>query len=195
MKTWKLLLAVALAVAAVFALTSLVAAAPASTSGAQINRMNDNPDRIVTDTLPMTHPVGSMIATFFNISYTEVMSLHVEGYGFGVIARAYFVTQALSKTLTLENVMAVLQAGRGWGQIKKMFDVQPGGKNLGVIMGQGNAKQKSGPPSQPPSQPQPQPGGPAMKQNKGAPSCPGNSCNAPGQQKSFNGKPTKTPKN
>jgi hypothetical protein len=157
-------------------------AAPASTTGVQASRVSDDPDPILTDTLPMTHPVGTAIARYFNISYTQVMSWHAQGLGFGAIARAYLTAQASNGVLTPEQVLALRQADVGWGQIKKDYDVHPGGNGLGSIM--------SGKPAAPEVKSAP----PEAKPDKNASGCPGNSCNAPGQQKTPKGKPAKAPK-
>jgi hypothetical protein len=192
MKPWRLLLAVALAAAAGLLMTSLVVAAPASTPGAQTNRVYDDPDPILTDTLPMTHPVGIVIARYFNISYTQVMSWHAQGLGFGTIARAYLTAYASDGALTPEQVLALQQAGVGWGQIKKDYGVHPGGNGLGSIM----SKKPDAPQSEPttPAPPEVKSAPPGAKPDKNASGCPGNSCNAPGQQKTPKGKPIKAPK-
>jgi len=191
MKSWRLLLAVTLAAVAMLLMTSIVVAAPASAKGAQTNRVFDDPDPILTDTLPMTHPVGIVIARYFNISYTQVMSWHAQGLGFGTIARAYLTAYASDGALTPEQVLALRQADVGWGQIKKDYGVHPGGNGLGSIM------------SKKPDAPQPEPATPAppkvkfkllgAKPDKNSSACPGNSCTAPGQQKPPKGKPTKAP--
>jgi hypothetical protein len=183
MKTWNLLLAVTLAAVAMLLLTSIVMAAPASTGSVPINRVYDVPHPVLSSTLPTTHPVGIAIAVYFNIPYTQVMALHNEGLGFGVIARVYLTARASGGTLTPEQVLAMRQAGMGWGQIKQDYGVQPGGNGLGTIMGN---KPQAAPTSAPP---QVQPG----NNNQG--SCSGDSCNAPGQQKPPKVKPTKAPKN
>ena len=185
MKTWKLFLAVALAAVALLVMTSIVFAAPASAGSAPVNRVYDDPDPVLTDTLPTTHPVGSLIALFLNIPYTQVMELHNEGWGFGEIARVYLTAMASGGALTPEDLLAMRQEGVGWGQIKKDYGIHPGGNGLGAIMG--NKPESS---VEPP----------------GHDDCPGNSCNAPGQQKPPKedkppkdkppkDKPTKTPKN
>lgn len=196
MKTRKLFLAVALAAVALLVMTSLVFAAPASAGSAPVNRVYDDPEPVLTDTLPTTHPVGSIIAFFFNIPYTQVMELHNEGFGFGEIARVYLTAMASNGALTPEDLLAMRQEGVGWGQIKKDYDIHPGGNGLGSIMG--NKPEST---VEPPGPGDPGPG-----------DCPGNSCNAPGQQKppkddkppkdkppkdnnSPKDKPTKTPKN
>ena len=180
MKPWRLLLAVALPAAAVLLMTSLVIAAPASAPGVQTNRVYDDPDPILTGTLPATHPVGIVIARYFNISYTQVMSWHAQGLGFGAIARAYLTANASNGALAPEQVLAQRQAGVGWGQIKRDYGVPPGGNGLGSIM------------SQKPNAPQPESTTPAPREIKPVQytsNCPGNSCNAPGQNK-----PDKGPK-
>jgi hypothetical protein len=182
MKTWKLFLALALAVVAVLAMTSIVFAAPSSVGSLPVNRVYDDPDPVLTDTLPMTHPVGIVIALYFNIPYTQVMELHNEGLGFGEIARAYLTAMASGGALTPEEILAMRQEGVGWGEIKKDYGVHPGGNGLGSIMGH-----KPQPESTEPA-PQVKPG------NNSANSCPGNSCNAPGQQKPPKEKPPKPPK-
>jgi hypothetical protein len=195
MKPWKLLIAVALAVGAVFLLSSMVIAAPAPMGVAPVNRMYDDPDPIVTGTVPMTHPVGNAIALYLNIPYTQVMALHEAGLGFGVIARAYLTALASGGTLTPTQLLDMHQAGVGWGQIKKEYGVHPGGNGLGTIMG----NKQVAPPTGPKPQPEPvSPPPPEVKpQEKNNSSCPGNSCNAPGHQNQNNSnaaKPAKPPK-
>ncbi len=180
MKTWRLLLAIAVAVVAVLLVTSMVIAAPASTVELQANRTNNVLTSTLTDTLPITHPVGNAIALFFNIPYTQVMALHDEGLGFGVIARAYLTALASGGALTPTQVLELRQAGMGWGQFKKDYGVHPGGNGLGTIMGNKH------------DAPQPEPVAPTAKQLRGSTSCPGNSCNAPGQQKPPKTKSPKT---
>ncbi len=184
MKTWKVFLAVAMAVVAVVLMTSIVMAAPA-TGSAQVNGMYDDPDPIITDTLPVTHPVGIIIALYFHIPYTEVMTLHDEGFGFGEIARVYLTAQASDGALTPEQILAMREDGMGWGQIKKQFGVKPGGNGLGSIMGNK--------PITEPTSSGVEPGNGNGNGNGGG--CPGNSCNAPGQQKPPKDKPPKGPKN
>jgi hypothetical protein len=182
MKSWKLLLAVALATVGVLLLTSIVLAAPEATDSVQSAGMYDDADPILTDTLPTTHPIGSLIALYFNIPYTQVMALHDQGFGFGNIARAYLTAYASDGVLTPEQVLAMRVAGVGWGQIKKDYGIHPGGNGLGSIKR---------------NKPQPEPTSSAVQVKPGKKdvgSCPGNSCNAPGQQKPPKDKPSKGPK-
>jgi hypothetical protein len=174
MKTWKFCLAVALAIVAVLLMTSLVVAAPASAGAVQTNRVYADPEQVLSDTLPTTHPVGIVISMYFNIPYTQVMALHAEGFGFGEIARAYLTAQAADGALTPEQVLNMRLAGVGWGQIKKDYGVHPGGNGLGSIM------------SNKPEITATLPSG-----NPGPGGCPGNSCSAPGQQKPPQDKPPK----
>ncbi len=180
MKTWKFILAVALAVVAVALMTCIVVAAPASTSSVPANRVFDVTDPILTDTLPTTHPVGIIIAVFFQIPYTQVMDLHNEGFGFGEIARVYLMADVLSGTLTPDEILTMRQDGMGWGQIMKENDFAPGGKGLGSIMRNKPVTSEPGAAIAPK--------GPKPDNDNNGTNCPGNSCNAPGQQKSPKGK-------
>jgi hypothetical protein len=180
MKLWRLPVAVALAVAAVLLMASLVFAAPASRTSVQTSQVFDSPILtgtvpIVTSTVQLTHPVGIAIALYFNIPYTQVMSLHAQGVGFGTIARAYLMALASGGVLSPTQLLEMHQAGVGWGQIKKDYGVPPGGNGLGTIMGNKHTA----------TQPEPvAPAAQSVKKNKGgSTTCPGNSCNAPGQQK------------
>lgn len=152
MKMWKLFVAVALAGVAVLLVMSLGVAAPVSASGAQIDRVTDDPlESVVSDTLPMTHPVGILIALYFNIPYTHVVELHEAGFGFGTIARAYLTAYQSKGILTPEQILAMRQAGTGWGQIKKEDGIHPGGNGLGTIVRQHGTPQPAAP--QPPNAP------------------------------------------
>ncbi len=188
MKTWKLLLAIAVAVVAVLLVTSMVIAAPGSKIERQADQSSDEPSSTLTETVPltgtvpMTHPVANAIALFFNIPYTQVIALHDEGFGFGNIARAYLTALASGGLLSPTQVLEMRQEGIGWGQIKKEFGVHPGGNGLGSIMGN---KHDAPPPDLTPSNP------PKMNGGNNTSNCPGNSCNAPGQQNRSKGKPAK----
>ena len=180
MKKWKFLSVMLLTGVTLVLMTSMVAAAPAATNGTQADRVSADP--IVTGTLPMTQPVAAAIASYFNISYTEVISLHEAGYGFGVIARVYLTALRSNGVLTPTHLLDLFNSGMGWGQIKKEYDLHPGGNGLGTIM-----REHGAPPAvaQPPNEP------PAVNNkgkedkggNSGPATCPGNSCNAPGHNK------------
>ena len=155
---------------------SVVLAASAESSGAArpdvAMRLNQEPPPTDVPTPTLTiHPVGAAIAKFFDIAYTDVMTLHESGVGFGVIARAYMTAKFSDGQLTPEEVLELFQSGTGWGQIMKEYGVHPGGKGLGAIM-RGHKEGK------PPSGDAPDP---ADK------SCPGNRCNAPGHDKTGKG--------
>jgi hypothetical protein len=172
MKIWKVTGVLLVTGAAICLMAGVVAAAPASTNSVKADRMNGDP--IVTGTMPMTQPVAAAIASYFNISYTEVISLHETGYGFGVIARVYLTALRSNGVLTPTQLLDMFQAGMGWGQIMKQYGVHPGGNGLGSIMRQHGVQ---APVVQPPVSHEPSNG------NLGSTTCPGNSCNAPGHNK------------
>ncbi len=97
----------------------------------------------ISETIPMTHPVASAIADFFEVDYSEIADLHEQGYGFGVIAHAYFTAEKLTELypddpVYTETLLALFDGGMGWGEIMKEYDLHPGqavrGGNLGSIM-------------------------------------------------------------
>ena len=145
------------------------AAAPPDVAMRQ-NEEPPPPTDVPTPTLTI-HPVGTAIAKFFDIAYTDVMTLHESGVGFGVIARAYMTAKFSDGQLTPGEVLELFQSGTGWGQIMKEYGVHPGGKGLGAIM-RGHKEGK------PPSDATPDPADTL---------CRGNHCNAPGHDKSGKG--------
>jgi len=119
------------------------------------------PTTTVSDTVTFTHPVASAIATYFgptfNVDYNDIMGLHEQGLGFGVIAKAYFVAQTLEISgITPTDVISQFQSGTGWGVIIKGYGLHPGlgkGSNLGAIMsGRKNYTDTLGAPWMPPGQ-------------------------------------------
>jgi hypothetical protein len=100
------------------------------------------------------HPVGSAISDFFfdllGVDYGMVMDYHDEGVGFGVIAQALWMTNALEGDS--ETFAAILEAKiskdysgieledgsepENWGQFRKavMRDREKSKENLGAIM-------------------------------------------------------------
>ena len=108
---------------------------------------------IIPDEEELQHPVGSALAVFFSdipgIDYETIMEAHEAGNGFGVIAKALWLTQKLEGDS--ETLIAILDAKKSgdfsvfiileddtsptnWGQFRKA--VMNGDKkdNLGVVM-------------------------------------------------------------
>lgn len=142
-------------------------------------------------------PVALAISKAFSVTYTEVMSMHTSGFGFGEIYRAFMIARSSKGQLTAQEVLDLKSSGMGWGQIMKEYDFRQGGNGLGSIMGNGKGAGKDkepvgkDPAGKGPSGKEPDNKGPADKGNpgnNGKSNCPGNSCNAPGQNK---GKGTK----
>ena len=99
------------------------------------------------------HPVASALATFFSedvpgVNYDLIMSYHDDGFGFGVIAQALWMTKKLDGNLALlQEVFNAKETGdytyfaqedgsvpTSWGQLRKL--VMDGDKkgNLGAAM-------------------------------------------------------------
>ena len=101
----------------------------------------------------MKHPVASALAAFFSedisgLDYDFIMSAHEDGFGFGVIAQALWMTQKLGgDTDDLTEILKAKESGdysyftlvdgsipMNWGQFRKA--VMDGDKegNLGLVM-------------------------------------------------------------
>lgn len=199
MKQTKLVVVVAISAALTALIVGVVSAAPARSNHASApntamhstisvttdvtntDDLTDTEGLTETDGLsgthPMTQPVALAISIFFSGTYSDVIGLHDAGFGFGEIARAYFIAKLSLGGVTPQQLLDMAAGGMGWGEIMKQYAFKPGhGHNLGAIMsGHGgttfNASASNG---QGPSQKGP-------KDSK--PNCPGNSCNAPGKNK------------
>jgi hypothetical protein len=112
------------------------------------------PDETDATTEEPQHPVGLAISDFFSeflgVDYETVMDYHDEGAGFGVIAQALWMTNALDGDS--ETFTAIMQAKQtkdysgialpdgstpqNWGQFRKavMSDREKAKENLGAIM-------------------------------------------------------------
>ena len=137
-----------------------------------------NPEVVIPDESDETtteeaqHPVGSKLSDFFSdilgVNYDMIMEYHDEGVGFGVIAQALWMTNALTSEGETEMEMtpeelfsAILDAKQNkdfsaitlpdgseptnWGQFRKavMSDREKSKENLGAIMS-GRAEQQQG---------------------------------------------------
>jgi len=118
--------------------------------------VNIDPAIVIPDaTDEAQHPVGSALSDFFSdllgVNYETVMDYHDEGTGFGVIAQALWMTNALEGDS--EMFAAILEAKKSkeygeiitlpdgsvpqnWGQFRKavMSDQEKSKENLGAIM-------------------------------------------------------------
>ncbi|MBI5564490.1 MAG: hypothetical protein HY870_06320 [Chloroflexi bacterium] len=192
MKLTKLMLSIAGGLVLTVLMAGLTFAAPASATQLARPSMLDptiTPTVTLTPTVPYTHPVASALSLYFHLPYTEVIALHEAGVGFGVIARAYMTAKASNGVLSPTQVLEMFQSGLGWGQFKRQYGIHPGGNGLGGIMS-GRAAPLPTPTAVPgtDSSPNRKPALNSLGPTNPA-SCPGNSCNAPGQNKP--GKPPK----
>ena len=74
-----------------------------------------NPNDVAACLANTTQPVATRLSKDFDVSYSEIMTWHCQGFGFGEIARAYVLAQ--NSKLTVEEIFAERKAGKGWGQI------------------------------------------------------------------------------
>lgn len=103
------------------------------------------------------HPVGSKIAAFFSsffddVNYELVMSSHSNGFGFGAITQALWMTEKLGGDATLfqtildakkshDYSLVTLPDGsvpQNWGQLKKALLQGEDDNSLGDIVSNGN---------------------------------------------------------
>jgi hypothetical protein len=110
---------------------------------------------VIPDEEETQHPVGAALSTFFSdiTDYDTIMSAHEDGFGFGVIAQALWLTQKLEGDGDV--FLAILDAKKSgdysdfvledgttpknWGQFRKA--VIDGHENLGTVVsnqGSGN---------------------------------------------------------
>jgi len=112
------------------------------------------PDEEDTEEEESQHPVGSALSDFFSellgVDYETIMDSHENGTGFGVIAQALWMTNALEGDS--ETFSAILEAKKNkdysgitlpdgseptnWGQFRKavMGDRDKAKENLGAVM-------------------------------------------------------------
>lgn len=73
------------------------------------------------------HPVAARIAEGFGLEYDEVMALHEDGIGFGLIIKAYGIAEQYPESgLTGADLLEMKLEGQGWGEICREFDMHPG---------------------------------------------------------------------
>jgi len=121
------------------------------------------PDEMDDATEEPEHPVGGALSNFFSdllgVDYETIMDFHDNGTGFGVIAQALWMTNALDGDS--DTFAAIIEAKQtkdfsgitlpdgseptNWGQFRKavMSDREKSKENLGAIMS-GRAEQQQG---------------------------------------------------
>jgi hypothetical protein len=70
---------------------------------------------------PECNPRAAVLATWMGVECPELMALQEQGVGFGVIMKAYFLSQALDLDGwdAVKGLMDLHRADVGWGQIVK----------------------------------------------------------------------------
>jgi hypothetical protein len=132
-------------VASVFVLTAAAALA-ATNAQLEPSRMAAPSDGLNGAALSGTGPVSATqpisranivataVASFCSVPVQDVVALHSDGFGYGVIAMAHFL--ALDGEMSIQDVLALKESGMGMGEIAKYLDLSPGnrGRNLGMIV-------------------------------------------------------------
>lgn len=107
------------------------------------------------------HPVASKITEFFSgilgVDYDLVMGSHTNGFGFGVISQALYLTQTLGGDVSVfEKILFAKEHNdytgievpgeivpQNWGQFKKIVAADEGNATLGDIMSAGHGKKEN----------------------------------------------------
>jgi hypothetical protein len=116
-----------------------------------------DPTTVIPDEEVVQHPVGSALAIFFSdilgIDYETIMASHENGFGFGVIAQALWLTKKLDgNSDVFAAILEAKESGdysvfiladgttpKNWGQLRKAI-LSSEKDNLGVIMSGKNDK-------------------------------------------------------
>lgn len=110
------------------------------------------------------HPVGAALAIFFGevTDYDAIMAAHEDGFGFGVIAQALWLTKKMEGDAeTLSAILLAKETGdysafvledgsspANWGQFRKAVLNGDKQNNLGVVMSDKEDKGNNGNPGQ-----------------------------------------------
>jgi hypothetical protein len=109
-----------------------------------------DPTTVIPDEEPTeeaVHPIATLLANFFDVDPSVVNGYHEDGFGFGVIAQAMWMSESLNGDASAAGL--ILEAKRSgdysafelpdgssptnWGQFKKEI-MQKDKKNLGLIV-------------------------------------------------------------
>jgi hypothetical protein len=109
-----------------------------------------DPTTVIPDEEPTEeadHPIAVLLASFFDVDPSVVNGYHEDGFGFGVIAQAMWMSESLNGDASAAGL--ILEAKRSgdysafelpdgssptnWGQFKKAV-MQKDKKNLGIIV-------------------------------------------------------------
>ncbi len=130
------------------------------------------------------HPVITALADEFELEYDVVMGYFCDGYGVGEIARALLLAEQTD--MAAEDVLAMREDGMGWGNIVKELDVNPSSLAPGRVISAEKHENKAEERERNREEEQNSGEGESQEQNQNKP---GNSANAPGQQKKSNDGP------
>jgi len=106
-----------------------------------------DPATVIPDTTTETvNPISSLLGAFFDMDASVIDGFHNDGFGFGVIAQALWMSKNLNGEITLDQILQAKKDGSGeftladgtvitytnWGQFKKaLLDHK---NNLGSIV-------------------------------------------------------------
>jgi hypothetical protein len=143
----------------------------ADAAGLTVGQENVTLTGTTSDTVPPEedfHPIAEILGDFFDVDPSIVEGYHEDGFGFGVIAQAMWMSQSVTESGDASMTGCILDAKRNgtygecfdfgdepvptnWGQFKKALKENKDKHNLGVIVsghadddenGQGKGKEK-----------------------------------------------------
>jgi hypothetical protein len=73
------------------------------------------------------HPIADRLSTYYGLDYDELMRMHEEGIGFGLVMKAYLVASTNPEAgLSGEELLEMRLSGLGWGEIWHETGAHPG---------------------------------------------------------------------
>lgn len=124
-------------------------------AGLTVGQENVTLTGTTSDTVPPeedVHPIAEILGDFFGVDPSIVEGYHEDGFGFGVIAQAMWMSQSVTESGDASMTGCILDAKRGdkgydecfdfgdepvptnWGQFKKALKENKDKHNLGVIV-------------------------------------------------------------
>ncbi|MEA3231392.1 MAG: thrombospondin type 3 repeat-containing protein [Thermodesulfobacteriota bacterium] len=105
------------------------------------------------DCMRQGHPVATVYATEFVVSYDKIMRVHCSGNGFGGIGRALLISDLEDVDAPWEAIIA-MHKDMGWGAILKQLDTSPSDFAPGRVISKGKKdKDKKNKPEKPEKKP------------------------------------------
>jgi hypothetical protein len=114
------------------------------------------PDMIIAGEEAPVHPISALLGDFFCVEKSLVDQYHTDGFGFGLIAQALWMSKGLEGAISFDAILDAKKSGdysafasyllpngsapTNWGQLRKaLLDKK---QNLGVVVSGDSGKEK-----------------------------------------------------